>query len=46
MNLCTKHKQSHRFQKQIYGDQSGKLGGKGMLQVSHGHTTIYKIDNQ
>ena len=46
MNLFTKQKQSHRFQKQTYGDQRGKLGGRGTLEVSHGHTTIFKIDNQ
>ena len=49
MSLFTKHKQTHRLHKQIYGYQRGKVRRDklGILE-SHLSTTadIYKIDNQ
>ena len=47
MNLFTKQKQIHRFRKQTYGYQRGKVGGgRDKLEVwdQRRHTTIYKID--
>ena len=31
MNLFIKQKQTHRFQKQIYGDQRRNVGGRDKL---------------
>ena len=33
MNLFTKQKQTHRLQKQTYGYQRGKVGGRDKLGV-------------
>ena len=33
MNLFTKQKQTHRLQKQTYGQQRGKVGGRDKLGV-------------
>ena len=45
MNLFAEQKQTHRFWKQAYGCQRGKIGGRDKLGVwdSHKHTAIYKI---
>ena len=49
MNLFTKWKHTHRFYKQIYGYQRGKLGCGREINQEFGiniHTLVYKIDNQ
>ena len=45
--LITEQKQTHRFRKQTYGYQRGKVG-RGINQEfgTNIHTTTYKIDNQ
>ena len=47
MNLCTKQKQTYRYQKQPYGYQQGNVEerDKSEAWVEHTHTTIYKIDD-
>ena len=46
MNLFTK--QTHRLQKQTYGYQKGKVGGRERLGVwdLHMHTIVYGMDGQ
>ena len=48
MNLFTEQKQTHRLQKQTYGYQREKVGGRDKLGVcdEHIYIIIYKIDNQ
>ena len=49
MNLFTKQKQTHRLQKQTYGNQRGNVGwgrDKSGVWDEHIHTTLYKIENQ
>ena len=49
MNLFTKQKQTHRFQKLTYGYQRGNVVGRSDKLGAwdeHTHTTRHKTDNQ
>ena len=39
-------KQTYRYKKQTYGDQSGEGRNKSWARDEYTHTTIHKIDNQ
>ena len=44
INLFTKWKQTHRFQKQIYAYQRGQVGAEWIRGLGlHTHTIIYGI---